>query len=168
MPRKYKDVDPDIIGPEFVHDEDEIARILGVQKHLVHVTRGRCKERLEGLWTLDNGAVLYTREGVYRLMEALGVTLSDLWRERVAEASHVGPDWRKLTQGCRRAMVRALTTNRTILFASLLDDADRMIVRVNVGISDHFVPGMELCVRVVSAPDLFELVGARPRATGVW
>lgn len=168
MGRKGKMQDPELLGPEYAHDEDEIAKVIGLQRNFVKNLRERVGDRLAYAYTIENGAVLYTREGLAALLSELGIVQGDLWLEKVAEASRVGPDWRKLRDGCRRARVSMIPTNRQLVIAMLMDDPERMTVRVTVGVNDHFVSGMEMCVRCVSFPDLYELVGARPRGRGVW
>lgn len=168
MARKFKEVDPELLGPEFVHDEEEIERLVDHGQGLVKKAREEAKDALEGLYSIEHGAVLYSREGVTRLLRVLGVVRDDVWAERVAEASRVGPDWKRLRDGCRRAAVNLIPTNRSLVLAYLMDDKDGMTVRVNVGTNANFVVGMEMVVRCVGQPDLYELVGARPRARGRW
>lgn len=166
--RTYKAVDPDLLPPEYLHDEDEVARVMGLQRHFVKTCRERVGKRLEGCYAIEGGAVLYSREGLAELLKELGLVRGDEYLERIAEASRVGPDWRRLREGCRRAAVSMLPSNRQLVLAMLTDDPERTTVRVLVGSSENFVAGMEMCVRCVSEPDLYELVGARPRARGVW
>lgn len=166
--RTYKEVDPDLLPVEYLHDEDEVARTLGLQRHFVQTCRERVGARLEGCYVIEGGAVLYSRDGLAALLREMGLVRGDEYLEKVAEASRVGPDWRRLREGCRRAAVSMLPSNRQIVLAMMTDDPERTTVRVVVGSSENFVPGMEMCVRCVAMPDLFELVGARPRARGVW
>lgn len=168
MGRKFKEVDPDLIGPDYAHDEDEIARLCGVQKHTVQILRERVGSQLEGRYAILDGAVLYSRDGLSDLMRLMGILQNDIWVEKVAESSRIGPDWKKLREGCLRAAVTVITTNRSIIMARLIGTEEPRTVRVYVGISDNFIPGMELVVRMKEPPELYELVGARPRQRGMW
>lgn len=166
MAKGRKAVDPDLLGPVYEYDEDALARVIGLKRGYVQEARERLGEGT--FWTISSGAVVYSREGVARLLSELRCPADDAWVEALLAESRVDGEWLGRRTGLRRARVSVLPINTRIVMAMLMDDPNRMTVRVLVGDSALFVPGMEMGVRLVTVPDLYEMVGNKPRARGNW
>jgi hypothetical protein len=164
--KKNKEADPDLIGQVYEYDEDALAKVIGIQRACIQTARESIVENTG--WTLQHGAVVYSLEGVERLLKALGVQTAAKTTEDLLKSCQVNAEWVKSRQGYRRARVSLIPTNRKIVLAMLMDHPERMTVRVVVGDNTLFVPSMEMSVRIVSEPDLYEMTGSRPRSRGKW
>ena len=152
----------------YAHDEDAICRALGLQRAFVRQARECVGGRDPEAYAHRGGAVLWRRESLGALLKQVGLVHDDIWVDRLAEASHVGPDWERGREGVERFVVTGIPTNRALVLARETGKPEPETVRVYVGAHDNFVPGMELCARLMEPPDLWELVGARPRSRGKW
>jgi hypothetical protein len=152
----------------YAHDEDAIAQSLGLQRNFVRQARESVGRRHPDAYQVRGGAVLWRRDALNMLLREVGLIHDDIWADKLAEASHVGPDWERGREGCERLLVTGIPTNRTLVLAREIGKPEPMTMRVYVGANDNFVTGMELCARLLEPPDLYELVGARPRGRGVW
>jgi hypothetical protein len=155
MGKMKRDADPDLIGLVWEYDEDALARVIGLQRKYIQAARGRMQEGV--CWVLKAGAVVYSREGVTRLLSELGMVQGEAWVEELLKTARVGEAWEKERTGLRRVRVTLLPLNRRLVLANLLDDPDRT-VRVIVGDSAAYARGMELSVRLAQEPDLYEIV----------
>lgn len=161
-----KQADPDLIAKVYEYDEDALAKSIGLQRRYIQNARESLAEGKQ--WTLENGSVLYIREGVQALLKALNIQIESTWFEAMLKAARLTKETGSATGDFRRARVTMITPNQKIVFAMLMDHPDRMTVRVVVGDNTLFIPSMEMRVRLISEPDLYELVGSRPRARGCW
>ena len=166
MGKKGREVDPDIIGQVYEFDEDGLALVIGLKRHIIQEARESIKERAG--WTLMKGSVVYSREGVVQLLAALGMKQSEAWVEELLKQSRTGTAWENGRHEFRRARVSVLTLNKRIVLAQLMDHPDCMTVRVIVGDNSLYAPGVEMSVRPVSLPDLYEITGSKPKVKGGW
>lgn len=152
----------------YAHDEDEICRALGLQRAFVRQARESVGARHPDAFRHRCGAVLWRLEAIPKLLKEIGLVHDDIWAGKIAEASHVGPDWERGRDGCHRFVVTGIPTNRALVLARETGKPEPETVRVYVAANDLFVAGMELVARLMEPPDLWELVGARPRSRGRW
>lgn len=166
MGKKNKEADPDLMGQVYEYDEDALAKVIGLKRRYVQEARESIGN--EAAWTLQHGAVIYSREGVAKLLKALGCPADDRWVEELLKASRIDGKWITERSGFRRARVSLIPLNRKIVIAMLMDHPERMTVRVVVGDNTLYIPSMEMSVRVVSEPDLYEMTGSKPKSRGSW
>ena len=166
MSKKGKEADPDLIGQVYEYDEDALAKVLGLQRRYIQEARESIGN--ESAWTLQHGSVVYSSEGVEKLLKEIRFPACAKTMEELLKTSRVDGEWIKSRGGYRRARVSMIPLNKRIVWAMLMDHPDRMTVRVIVGDNSLYIPSMEMSVRIVTEPDLYEMTGSRPRARGAW
>lgn len=164
---KRKDADPDLMASVCEHDEERLAQMIGLKRGIIAEARERVDQ---GMREMRSGTVLYSRAGVEQLVRELGMTQPDVWLEELLKRSRISEQWESENKGLRRVRVNCIPQNKSLVLGMLLDDPDRQTVRVLVGEAWQglYTPGMELCVRLATAPDFYEAVGARPKQRGAW
>ncbi len=152
--------------PLFEYDEDKLSVVSGVA--VGHLQGARLEILKKGAdWALSGGNVLLTLQGVTAVLGHIGFPL----KKKGAELA-VALDAARLvslpTVGVVRVRVTALPRNTAIVVGENLNVGG--MVRVLVGDSVNFTHGMELKASPLAGadPDVFTLVGPRPRARGRW
>jgi hypothetical protein len=164
------------------YEEDALGTSIGIGRHRIQEVRKTALGSEPGaLWSyVTGGRVGYTKKGVERLLEALGVELPkkgsavDTWKRKnlreVLDDARMGPAGD--LDGCYRAMVTQVANMPTMMFAGILNHGTLpygFSVRVKVRDNSHFTHGMEIQVRPIDETQyLFQHVGAMPRARGRW
>lgn len=147
-----------LIEDAYEFEEEALARVLGVRVAFVRGARDGMRDG----WRLERGACLYTRDGVMQVLGRCGIAAADAWLEQVMDACRTRADRASERAGWRRARIAALPVNARLAVCALMDDDERRVVRVIVGSQLGLRTGMEMSVRLVQEPDLYELVGRRP------
>lgn len=174
-------------------EEKRLAKVLGLARDTLRMARSALEEGPD--WRLGHGRVLYSKKGVMRLLDALGVRLPEKKARqrngatlaRVLQASQFGPAadqkptsaaavlWRPQEQELE--VVRVYPKNRHILLARPCSetlgpkghpylDPDGN-VRVRVRTTEKFCEGMRMVCQHVEE-DLWEFDGRCPRWRGRW
>lgn len=175
-----KDEQDELIEEQY--EEDALAVSIGLGKHRLQEVRKKALGDKPGpLWSYaPGGRVGYTKKGVERLLEALGVELPKKGREHdpwsrknlreVLDDARMGAAGD--LAGCYRAMVMQVANMPTMMYAGVLDHPTieyGFSVRVKVRDNSHFTHGMEIQVRPIDEGQyLYQHVGALPRARGRW
>lgn len=152
--------------PLFEFDEDKLAMVAGVAVGHLHKARTECLKKGAD-WALSGGSVLLTLQGVVLILGHLGFPVKKKGAE-LATAFEIARVASLPTVGLVRVLVTAIPRNTSIVVGENMQTGE--LVRVLVGDSVNFTHGMEMkAQRLAGAdPDVFVLVGPRPRARGRW
>ena len=152
--------------PVFEYDEDKLSLVSGVA--VGHLQSARTSLLKKGAdWTLHGGSVLLTLQGVLAVLGGIGFPMKKKGAKLAAALD--GALLNSLpAAGVVRVRVTALPRNTALVVGENMNAGG--MCRVVVGDSVNFTHGMELKAQPMDGadPDVFVLVGPRPRARGRW
>jgi hypothetical protein len=152
---------------EFEFDEELLSVGMGIAK--THLCEGRGAALKRGAdWEVCGGRVLLSLQGAVALLGHLGFPQKKKGAELAATLAYARATSLP-TAGEVRVRVVQIPRNTALVIGANMTKADEL-VRVLVGDNANFTPGMEFkAVHLAGAdPDVFTLVGSKPRARGRW